>query len=147
MKNGKHRQKLATKQCCAITEVEGFCVSYFAAFKQVLGTGQSACCLWFIVNRDRHRNTTSSHFVRTSRLMKADALLRVQSRFLFSENQSFFRKHCHDFSRFQQSAKARSLIPASSFIFTLRRLITVISLGSNGPFSAGNHAITRGFVR
>ena len=29
----------------------------------------------------------------------------------------------------------------------LRRLKTVISLGSNGPFSAGNHAITQGFVR
>ena len=25
--------------------------------------------------------------------------------------------------------------------------ISVRSLGSNGPFSAGNHAITRGFVR
>ena len=42
----------------------------------------------------------------------------------------------------------RSLLKASPlFKVAQNSNISVRSLGSNAPFSAGNHAITRGFVR
>ena len=52
VKNGKHRRKLTTKQCCA--QIEGFCISYFAAFIQTrFLTNRRAYFLVFYVSYSR----------------------------------------------------------------------------------------------
>ena len=62
------------------------------------------------------------------------------SKFFFDENKKVIGK-------FKDEAAGQPIIEFVGLKVAQNSNISVRSLGSNAPFSAGNHAITRGFVR
>ena len=62
------------------------------------------------------------------------------SKFFFDENKEVIGK-------FKDEAAGQPIIEFVGLKVAQNSNISVRSLGSNAPFSAGNHAITRGFVR